>query len=86
MVKDLHRKWGGYEKAAEFSGLSTRLLEDLVAKGLIESSLVTKPGCKRGVRVINLESLDAYIAKGIGEKFEMKMNEGRGATKGKGGR
>lgn len=77
MATQIRPRWGKKTMAARYSGLSVRLLDDLVARGIVRSSLVRQPGCKRGVRLIDLESLDAYIENGIGQKVDLEMNRGR---------
>jgi hypothetical protein len=67
-------RWANYKQASAYSGLSTRVLQDYVRDGLIRSSLVRKPGAKRGVRIVDLTSLDALIEQGIGAKSEIVMN------------
>lgn len=42
--------------------------------GLIRSSVVRKPGSRRGVRLLDLQSLDEFIERGVGGKNELKMN------------
>jgi hypothetical protein len=74
-------KWAGLKVAKQYSGFSIRLLQAYIADDLIRSSLVKKPGCKRGIRLIDLESLDAFIEKGIGAKVELEMNEKRDQSK-----
>jgi hypothetical protein len=66
-------RWAPYPDAARYSGLSTRLLEDLVKDDLVTSALVRRPGCARGVRLIDLRSLDSYIENGIGGKSDMSV-------------
>jgi len=58
--------WYTLKAAAIYSGLSTRLLEDLVREKLIVSSSVIKPGATRGRRLVSRVSLDAWIEQGIG--------------------
>jgi hypothetical protein len=70
-------RWANYQQARIHSGLSTRLLQDFVKDGLVRSSVVTKPGATRGVRLIDLHSLDAFIEQGIGAKTELQMNLNR---------
>lgn len=67
-------RWATYKQAARYSGLSTRLLQDFVKDGLISSSLVRKPGAGRGVRLIDLHSLDEFIEQGLHFKAELAMN------------
>jgi hypothetical protein len=71
--------WGQYPDAKLHSGLSKRLLQDLVRSNLIRSSVVRKPGSKRGVRLIDMQSLDEFIERGIGGKTELEMNANRRA-------
>jgi len=70
-------RWGQYKQARIHSGLSIRLLQDFVSNNLIRSSVVTKPGAKRGVRLIDLHSLDEFIERGVGQKTELEMNVNR---------
>lgn len=70
-ITSIKPRWASYPDAANYSGLSTRLLEELVKDELIESSLVCRPGRARGVRLLNLRSLDSYIESGIGGKSDM---------------
>lgn len=81
MATQVKPRWGKKPMAARYSGLSVRLIDDLVARDIVRSSLVRQPGCARGVRLIDLDSLDDYIEAGIGQKVELEMNQGR-----KGGR
>lgn len=67
-------RWGNYKQANAYSGLSVRLLQDYVRDELVRSSIVLKPGAKRGVRLIDLASLDALIERGVGLKAEVPMN------------
>lgn len=71
-------RWGNYKQARIYSGLSIRLLQDFVSSNLIRSSVVLKPGAKRGVRLIDLESLDDLIIAGVGKPpVELAMNANR---------
>jgi hypothetical protein len=70
-------RWGTYKQASRHSGLSIRLLQDFVRLNLIRSSVVTKPGAKRGTRLVDLPSLDGYIEAGIGKITELEMNSNR---------
>jgi hypothetical protein len=78
---DASPRWANYKQARIHSGLSIRLLQDFVKDGLIRSSVVTKPGAKRGVRLVDLRSLDEFIEQGIGTKTELAMNLNRGGIK-----
>ena len=75
VMKSKYRpRWGNYWQAHLHSGLSTRLLQDYVSDELIRSSIVRKPGAKRGVRLIDLNSLDEFIERGVGAKCDLEMN------------
>lgn len=63
-------RWGNYRQAAKRSGLSIRLLQDYVSSQLVRSSVVLKPGASRGVRLIDLESLEAFIEAGVAKTVE----------------
>lgn len=75
------RRWGNYNAANHYSGLSIRLLQDFVKDDLIRSSVVRKPGSKRGVRLIDLRSLDEFIERGVGARNELEMNSNRSGKK-----
>ncbi len=76
------QRWGNYKHARSHSGLSIRLLQDYVKDGLIRSSVVTKPGALRGVRLIDLHSLDEFIEAGVSRPpTSLAMNLNRGNAK-----
>lgn len=79
---DVAARWATYPGASGYSGFSTRLLEALVKDELILSSLVRRPGCARGVRLIDLRSLDSYIETGIGGKSDVSSLQRRSQVKG----
>ena len=85
MFDQVRPRWGKKAVASRYSGLSVRLLDDLVARDIVRSSLVRQPGCERGVRLIDLASLDEYIERGIGQTTDLEMNR-EGAPKYLGGR
>jgi hypothetical protein len=66
--------WGNYKQARNYSGMSIRLLQDFVSSKLIRSSVVMKPGARRGVRLIDLRSLEKFIAAGVGKTSDIAMN------------
>ena len=80
METQVKARWVKKAQASVYSGLSVRLLDDLVSRGIVRSSLVRQPGCKRGARLINLASLDEFIEQGIGQKVDLEMNHNREAT------
>ena len=65
-------RWGTLEQASAYSGLGVRVLENAVKNKVIRSSLVRSfPGAKRGRRLIDLRSLDAWIEDGIDGKADV---------------
>jgi hypothetical protein len=63
--------WLSLPAASTYSGLSVRLLQDLIRRNLIVSSAVKQPGAKRGRRLISRSSLDEWIERGIGGTCEL---------------
>ncbi len=59
--------WFTVADAAKYSGLSGALLYELINEECIVSSTVLRPGRRRGRRLIQRTSLDAFIEKGIGK-------------------
>ena len=64
-------KWLTLEGGVVYSGLSRPLLEVAIREGIIRSSHVRKPGAKRGRRLIERKSLDAWIESGVGEVADL---------------
>jgi hypothetical protein len=58
--------WLTVADASKYSGLSGALLYELINEECIISSTVLRPGRRRGRRLIQRASLDAFIEKGIG--------------------
>ena len=58
-------RWATLKQAAKHSGLSDRHLYNLIADGLIRSSLVKRPNASRGRRLVDLRSLDDWIVSGL---------------------
>ena len=70
-------RWLTYDQAATYSGLSSRLLQNHVRDGYVRSSNVVAPGSTRGRRLLDRESLDAFIEEGVGRApSKLAMNEG----------
>jgi hypothetical protein len=67
--------WLTYNDASRYSGLSVRLLQDLVRRHLIVSSAVIQPGARRGRRLISRASLDEWIEQGIGGASQVQFNK-----------
>jgi hypothetical protein len=75
-------RWLTYDQAALYSGLGIRVLQNHTKAGFIRSSNVCAPGCVRGRRLIDRESLDAFIEQGVSRAptaLAMNVNR-RGAT------
>jgi len=80
-TNDITPRWLTYEKAEIYSGLGTRVLQNHVKAGFIRSSNAVAPGATRGRRLIDRESLDAFIEAGVGGKTELAMNANRGGIR-----
>lgn len=59
-------EWFTVANAAKYSGLSAALLYELIREKCIVSSTILRPGRRRGRRLIQRSSLDAFIETGIG--------------------
>jgi len=65
-------RWATIPGASRYSGLGVRVIENAAASGVLRSSLVRSfPGAKRGRRLIDIRSLEAWIEAGIGCKAEL---------------
>lgn len=70
-------RWATLQSAANYSGLSVRLLELLIREGTLVSSVPKRKGAVRGRRLLDLRSLDAWIESGLGDKSELpELQEG----------
>ncbi|MEI6654167.1 MAG: helix-turn-helix domain-containing protein [Verrucomicrobiota bacterium] len=75
------RRWLTYELAEIYSGIGARTLQNHIRAGHIRSSNACAPGATRGRRLIDRESLDAFIEAGVGAPMtQLAMNSG-GATR-----
>ncbi len=54
-------KFGRIHGVREQYGIPDATQYRLIALGLIRSVELRRPGCKRGTRLIDLDSLDAYL-------------------------
>jgi len=72
-------RWLTLDKAAAYCGLGQRCLQNYIKAGHIRSSNAVAPGATRGRRLIDRESLDAFIEAGVGGKTMLIMNENRPA-------
>lgn len=71
-------KWARMPKAGEtLRALSRSYLYCLVDQDLIESISLRQPGKKRGVRLIHLPSLDAYLERQLAEQSNEKKGSGK---------
>ena len=70
-------RWLTLDQAAIYSGLGIRVLQNHVKAGYIRSSNVVAPGCSRGRRVLDRESLDSFIEAGVGKVTDLAMNRNR---------
>lgn len=59
--------WFSVSDAVHYSGLSSALLYELIKDEIIVSSTVLRPGRRRGRRLIQRASLDAFIEAGVGK-------------------
>lgn len=79
--KDIERNplpaWFSVLDAANYSGLSPALLYELIKDDCIVSSTALRPGCRRGRRLIQRASLDAFIEAGVGKKSADNIRGGR---------
>lgn len=71
-------RWLGIAQAVTYSGLGERVLQNHIKNGFIRSSHACAPGSSRGRRLIDRESLDAFIEAGVGKVTELKMNMEKG--------
>jgi hypothetical protein len=73
-------RWLGLKQAEIYSGIGLRCLQNYIAAGLIRSSNVIAPGNTRGRRLVDRESLDAFIEEGVKRApAQIVMNSNRGA-------
>ncbi len=70
-------RWLTLKGAAMYSGLSERTIENYIKADLVISSNVVMPGASRGRRLVERESLDAFIEQCIGGKSDIAMNRDR---------
>jgi hypothetical protein len=63
-------KWMRIKDAARYAGLSRSLLYEILASGEIKSFALKSAGAIRGVRLVSVESIDAFITRKAGEAEE----------------
>jgi len=59
--------WVGFRQLP----ISETRARELIAKGILESAVIQKPGAKRGRRLVSTASFDAYL-KGLAEEQRKK--------------
>jgi hypothetical protein len=59
--REREREWDRLKRAAEHTGFSRPELFRAVVRGDIVGVHIKKPGAKKGMWLVNLESLDQYI-------------------------
>ena len=62
-VAPLKPEWVRLPAAVEYSGIGRSSLYQRIASGEIRSALIRKPGNVRGIRVVSVASLDAFVAR-----------------------
>ena len=62
---EITRRWLTYQHAEIYSGIGARTLQSHVKAGLIRSSNACAPGASRGRRLIDRQSLDDFIERGV---------------------
>ena len=65
LIPDTEKRWATLSEAAHYCGLTQRTIYNLIADGLIRSSLVKRPNASRGRRLVDLRSLDDWIESGL---------------------
>jgi len=74
-------RWLTLKGAAIHTGLSERTIENHVRANLVISSNVVMPGATRGRRLVERESLDAFIEQWISGNTDLAINRRRRARK-----
>lgn len=72
--------WFTIPEASRYSGLSAALLYELIKEDCLVSSTVLRPGRRRGRRLVQRASIDAFIEAGVGRSSADNLRGG--ATKG----
>lgn len=68
--------WFTISEASRYSGLSAALLYELIKENCIVSSTVLRPGRRRGRRLVQRESIDAFIEAGVGRSSADNLRGG----------
>jgi hypothetical protein len=64
-TQNIPPRWLRIPQAIGYSGIGERTLEKLISSGQVVSAHVLLPGNTRGVRLIDRQSLDAFIESAI---------------------
>jgi hypothetical protein len=76
MTPNLKPAWFTVADAAKYSGLSAALLYELIKEDCIVSSTVLRPGRRRGRRLVQRASIDAFIEAGVGRSSADNLRGG----------
>jgi len=68
--------WFTVADAAKYSGLSPALIYELIKENCIVSSTVLRPGRRRGRRLVQRASIDAFIEAGVGKSSADNLRSG----------
>lgn len=75
-------RWLTLTQATCYSGIGERTLQNHVKAGFLRSSNACAPGATRGRRLIDRESLDAFIEAGVGAPpATLAMNANRDGSR-----
>ena len=69
-------EWAKAKHILETRGICGAQLQRYAADGLIRTSKIVRPGCRRGSRLFNLGDIDALIARSV-EKVDQSPPNGR---------
>jgi hypothetical protein len=58
-------RWASIKAASQFSGVARYRIFELINEGKIRSAVLKRKGLIRGRRLIDLDSLDAYISQHV---------------------
>jgi len=70
-------EWLRLPDAKRMSGLGRSTLYNLIRSGLIKSAVIRRRGCQRGCRIVNTDSLLAYIESCVGKEPDNESPAGR---------
>lgn len=76
MTPNFKPAWFTVADAAKYSGLSAALIYELIKENCIVSSTVLRPGRRRGRRLVQRASIDAFIEAGVGRSSADNLRGG----------